>query len=453
MKLIKTLFLLITFLFLFHNTSMANISKGIATLGQMLGLPEWGISERLAKTARQTVPSYTGGGVLGSGGYVRSPVAGGTSIYPISGGQYTSGQYKGTSAVGTNPSGYNITAPVIPSSSGQVQGVQAPVSGGDGGGGGGGGLGNPPRITAKPGDWDFDANAFGGFNFQEGMYNDQLNAEIESMYNAGMGAWNTAQTTAEAGKTAMERQAEADYAANVGQLGTTKTGALGGLETQKRKGQTQKEDAMAAARRLFAELQMGRRQRFGGATSAGQAASEIQGAEFQRQQGQTARQTNEFFQQIEGQKQNVESQYQAGLLQLQQAKQQSLTNAQLEFSNIISQIASGRAQTEQQKSQMRLNALLDLRNKAFAIQQQDMTFKQQLALMKEQSLQNMQSYSQTAGGAVQSGTTAYGNLTNQLSQQPQFSTMGQTQTPQQTAYQGQTTPTKQKNWWEQASTA
>jgi len=247
-----------------------------------------------------------------------------------------------------------------------------------------------------------------GWDYQGSQ--DQYMAEIQNAYNAGMGYWNTAEANLQKNLGLMKGQAESDYTANVGQLDTTSQSTLKGLATQKRAGQTRKEDAMAAARRLYSELQQANRQRFGGATSAGEAAGGIQGAETQRQMGQTWRQSNEFFQQIEGEKGNVENQYQSGLLQLQQAKQQALTSAQLDFNNAITQIAQGRAQTEQEKSQARLNALMDLRNKAFTIQQQDMQFKQQLDAMREQSLININAYNQTAGSSLASGANAQTDL-------------------------------------------
>jgi len=289
----------------------------------------------------------------------------------------------------------------------------------------GGGGGTPSGSSAPPSGSSAPPSGFTTpeGNWYEGSMEQYMN-EINNAYNAGMGYWNTAEKNLQANLGILKNQAQSDYAANVGQLGATKQSTMTGLETQKRAGQTRKEDAMAAARRLYNELQMANRQRFGGASSAGLAASEIQGAETQRQMGQTWRQANEFFQQVEGQKQNVESQYQAGLLQLDQAKQQALSSAQMEFNNSITQIAQGRAQTEEQKSQARLNALMDLRNKAFTIQQQNLAFTQQLEAMKQQSLLNIDAYKQTSGTALAAGNQATSNLYNQTTNNPSNYTVG-----------------------------
>lgn len=401
----KKLILLITFLLLFHNTSMVDFATGIATLGQMLGLPEYNISERLGGSNTQTVPSYGIGssGLLGQSGYVASPVSGGVQNWPVSGGVAQGGPQSGQTVL------YNP---------GAVQGtsIQQPS-------GGGGGSGPPAEFSVRgynvgdkvrgPDGRMYDVIDPGRNLYQlsggqgDNMSGDQYNAEVENAYNAGMGAWNTAEQNLNKNLGTMQTQAESDYAANAAQLGTNRQQTLGTLDTQTRGTQTKKEDAMAAARRLYSELQMGNRQRFGKATSAGGTISEIQGAELQRQQGQTSRAANETFQQIETARKDVESQYQSGLMQLQQAKQQALTSAQLDFTNQITQIAQGRAQTEQQKSQMRLQALMDLRNKAFTIQQQNTTFQQQLEAMKQQSMLNIEAYQKTAGNAVTTGTNAY----------------------------------------------
>jgi len=267
-----------------------------------------------------------------------------------------------------------------------------------------------------------------GFNTPEGNWyqgsQGEYNAEIDNAYNAGMGYWNTAEENLGKNLDLMKGQAQSDQEANIGELGANKKLALTNLEKQKRAGETEKEDAFAAARRLWQELQQGARQRFGGSTSAGQAISEIQGSEMQRQMGQTWRQANEFGQQIMGAVNNVEEQYNSGVLKIKQATQQALTNAQLEFNNSITQIAAGKAQTEQEKSQARLNALMDLRNKAFTIQQQDQTFRQQLETMKQQQLLNIDAYKQTSGNAVNQGQNAYSTFQDQTNQGIDYSQVG-----------------------------
>ena len=282
-----------------------------------------------------------------------------------------------------------------------------------------------------------------GFNTPEGNWyqdtQDEYNKEIDNAYNAGMNYWNTAEANLGKNLDIMKTQAQSDQEANLGELGANKASALTSLEKQKRAGETQKEDAFAAARRLYQQLQQGLRQRFGGATSAGAAVSEIQGAEIQRQMGQIWRQANEFGQQIMGAVADVDEQYKAGVLKIKQATQQALTNAQLDFNNSISQIAAGRAQTEQEKSQARLNALMDLRNKAFTIQQQEQTFQQQLETMKQQQLLNIDAYRQTTGSATSTGANAYNTFSQQAAEPTQYSQVGQAAQETTNPYVGQIT--------------
>lgn len=277
------------------------------------------------------------------------------------------------------------------------------------------------------------------------------NAEIQSAYDASMGYFNTAQDTLTKNFGLTQDQINSDYGANTAQLGSDRTQAMGTLDTQERAGQTRKEDALAQARRLYQQLISGTQARFGGTSSAGKYASEIQGAEQQRQMGQVDRQSNEFVQQINTARNNVESQYQTGLLKLKQTMQQSLTSAQSEFNSKIADIASSRAQTEQAKASMRLQALQDLRNKTFAVQQQNTQFEQQLAAMREQSnlqIQNYASQTQQAQNFGQTGLNTFNQSTSGFNPQSTISYNPQNSS---NPYVGQTTQQTgtQKNWWEQ----
>jgi len=127
-----------------------------------------------------------------------------------------------------------------------------------------------------------------------------------------------------------------------------------------------KEDALSAARRLYSELQQGYRQRFGGASSAGEAAMALTGNEQQRQMAQTNRQAQET------------------LAQIDQQSAQALNTAQAEFRSRLDQINQNRTLVESQRLTARRSALQDLANKAFAIKQQQDAFKQNVALMQAQ---------------------------------------------------------------------
>lgn len=127
-----------------------------------------------------------------------------------------------------------------------------------------------------------------------------------------------------------------------------------------------KEDALSAARRLYSELQQGYKQRFGGASSAGEAAMALTGNEQQRQMAQTNRQA------------------QQALADIDMQAAQSLQAAQSEFRSRLDAINNNRTMVESQRLEARRQTLLNLANQAAAIKQQQDAFKQNIALMMAQ---------------------------------------------------------------------
>lgn len=128
-----------------------------------------------------------------------------------------------------------------------------------------------------------------------------------------------------------------------------------------------KEDAQSAARRLYSELQQGYKQRFGGASSAGEAAMALTANEQQRQMAQNNRT------------------YQEAVAQVDLSASQAIQSAQSEFRNQLLAITQNRVATENERLAARRQALSDLSQKVFAIQQQRESFKQNIALMQEQA--------------------------------------------------------------------
>lgn len=128
-----------------------------------------------------------------------------------------------------------------------------------------------------------------------------------------------------------------------------------------------REDAQSAARRLYSELQQGYRQRFGGASSAGEAAMALTGNEQQRQMAQNNRT------------------YQESIAQVDLSANEAIRAAQSEFTSRLDAIRQNRTQLEADKLVARRQALQDLSAKVFQIQQQREIFKQNIALMQEQA--------------------------------------------------------------------
>ena len=154
-----------------------------------------------------------------------------------------------------------------------------------------------------------------------------------------------------------------------------------------------REDAQSAARRLYGELQQGYRQRFGGASSAGEAAMALTGNEQQRQMAQNNRT------------------YQESVAQVDLSANQAVQSAQSEFRNQLMAINQNRTAVESERLAARRQALQDLSNKVFQIQQQRETFKQNIQLMQEQA--RIQNESNMKGMSVNPNTnlTLSGNQT------------------------------------------
>ena len=143
------------------------------------------------------------------------------------------------------------------------------------------------------------------------------------------------------------------------------------LGTAEQQAGVQKEDALAQATRLYNELQQGSRQRFGGASSAGEAYNELAKREFLRNQGGVQRTYAEAQQQIQLQKANLNQMYSNAVNQLELQRTQYMNQAQRDFQSKLDEIDSQRFQAgaakESDISNAKLQALQDLRNQIYQI--------------------------------------------------------------------------------------
>lgn len=144
-----------------------------------------------------------------------------------------------------------------------------------------------------------------------------------------------------------------------------------GLATAGDQAGQRKEDAFSAARRLFNELQRAGQQRFGGASSAGEAYSALADRELVRNQGDIQKGYEQAMQQIQVQKSNLDNTYSQALAQLDLQKTQLINQAQREFQNKLMEIERQRTELGGAKAaditNMNLQALQDLRNQIYQI--------------------------------------------------------------------------------------
>ena len=292
---------------------------------------------------------------------------------------------------------------------GSAPGASTSNTGGTGGTGGSPVVSNPNPQPSGPSSEEQARmqainDAYSGYNSYFGQAENALNSDRQSALTS----------------------AEGDFNINSKMLGNQLAQGQGTLAGNEKAAGVRKEDAMTAARRTFGELQQGGRQRFGGASSAGQAFSELSNRELMRNQGGINTGYESAIQEIAGQKLKLEQDHQMGLMQLEKSKQDSIAKVNSDFQNKMAEIGRMRAETEAAKGQQRLQALQDLRNQVYSIQLQNQQFAQQLAMQKaadsgtlDKYLASLQGATATGAGAVNTfGSVAGANTGTNLAVNP-----------------------------------
>jgi hypothetical protein len=243
----------------------------------------------------------------------------------------------------------------------------------------------------------------------QGPSQEDINREIDNVYAGSMDYLNQAENNLNKDLTSTQSGIEGEFGVANQKLGDQRTQAQNRFAFQETEATTRKEDAFSAARRIYDETRRGANQRFGGSSSAGQAASEIQGREFQRQAGETQRTHMQVMGQIFTQREEVEQDFNTKTLELATQKRSAMDQALKDFTQKQMAIMSNKAQIGQAKAQARLSALQDLRDKVYAIQLQNTQFEQALMLQKQQSISSLNNYAAQAQQALGLSDNAYQN--------------------------------------------
>ena len=241
------------------------------------------------------------------------------------------------------------------------------------------------------------------------------NRLIDEAYGASGNYLNQAEGALRSDYPTVLNDIEGQYGLGVNQATSGKSATLNTIGEQQTMAEQRNGNVMADARRLYDELRRGYTQRFGGSSSAGQAASEISAVEQQRQQGKIQQDFGNTMRQVEQARTQVESKFQEQLAQLKQTKDTAVNEANRDFQNKLLQISQSRAENEQAKAQARLSALQDLRNKVYQINLQNLQFQQTLQAQKQQADTGLASYSQTLGGYGQDATSSVGGFNPEVS--------------------------------------
>jgi len=270
--------------------------------------------------------------------------------------------------------------------------------------------------------------------------------ELNNIYNAAME--QAGKQSQYAGQLKESNIADIQNQFGVGQqtLDTSKSQTLGSLQDSQISARQQQETALDAARRLYNELGQGYQQRFGGASSAGEAAKALSNVEQQRQMGQTRQGYQDTVRQIETQKVNVEENYKNSLMELQAKRDSAVREANNNFQSAILSIEKDKGIAAQEKALAKMNLLKEYKTELFNIKAQEAQFAANLQLMKEQANIELDSYAKQAAMSRSSGTSALSNFSSTASRTPSSNlTVGDSQL-QEAAMTGQINKDELQNY-------
>lgn len=336
-------------------------STAVERIGSRLGVPESGISEWIA----------------GSNNYYGQPA----NTAPQS--------YASTGQSSTQNMSYAPQMSYAPSG-GSVLGVS---TGGNTGGGSSSGGGGTQQSSGNP--------------YANIQPSGPSREEIDSAFNPILDVYNQAESNLRSQLPGLISEAEAQAAASRSLLGNQRTSANEMLGQQEQSTETQRARQSAQQRQTLQELQLANQQRFGGASSAGLGASELQGREFQRSQFGIQENAQQALQAIGQQKMSVEREYQQGLQQLEVNRQQAVNDINRKFQDRLLEINARRGETEAAKAQARMQAVQDLRNQAFQINVARAQFEADLRSQAQQNLSYLTQAENQFTGAGQAGVQAY----------------------------------------------
>lgn len=284
-------------------------------------------------------------------------------------------RYAGPNFIGPTLSGPSPTAP------GQVLGAATTVNT------------PPPANNAPPG----GGGGGGGGGGPTGQSEDDIRRQIDEAYNPAMGYLNETEGQFKNALSGAIDQAGSAYGSAVGTLqGQYNTGTEQ-INAQQNEAGMRRENALAASRRLYDELRKGWQARFGGASSAGEAAYELGSNEQQRSQGGTMQEYERTMGSLTQSRNELERNYNNGLLKLKEFKDTAIASAQQFFANKLQEINSNRAMLESQKGQQRLLALQELRNNIFKINSDTSNFQKELDQQKQLQALELDDYIKKAG--------------------------------------------------------
>lgn len=242
---------------------------------------------------------------------------------------------------------------------------------------------------------------------------------IDQEANARLGDLNNQAGVAGQNFSSIQGDINSSYNTSRDSLGRNLATSQAQIDTSAQQGEQRKVDALSAARNLYNELIMGGQQRFGGASSAGEAYQALTGRELQRNNQQIGTDFNSFMSQITMAKQTVQSKFDDAVSQLENQKQQALSQATRDYQNTLAQINSMKSQVAGEKANRQLAALQELRNNIYNINIATAQNSQALNQFKQQQEAELEGAINQFGLQANSAQAGVGNFGAQASTNPQ----------------------------------
>jgi hypothetical protein len=318
--------------------------------GSWFGLPDFGVTEAI-------------GGLFGG----QRTAQGGSNLY----GPQSSANYTPSSIPNPTPTFKDPQAGVKGLQTNRVATNQTPAA---------------PAQT-------FDANAA----------QNQLMGQVDSAYGDVYGNLNNQESQLRGGEQDLYNSFTQPYDAQQPILDQARDQGLQLNQSQVNDTNQTKENALAAARRLYQELSQGVQQRFGG-NSAGEFANAFYGREFQRGQGNIQNTAGQNIQKLYDAATKINEDHEAQTKQLSMQKEAALSQARDVFNQRLTAINNARLGADTNKAQLKLQALQDLRSTIANVQSSALAYQQQIqsqvAQMQGQLAANVQAYKAQAGQAT-----------------------------------------------------
>jgi hypothetical protein len=243
-----------------------------------------------------------------------------------------------------------------------------------------GGGGNPPRATARPGDKDFDANAFGGWNFALGRYNDQIRGDISSGYDAYFGQLDSMLGDLPNQQNTQEQMVNNQYNQGVSDLNAQKDMSMQDLATSRRKNEEQQvkslKDIASNIRNLMQAGQVYLGARGAGDSSAANMYSYALTKEGSKQRANVLSQTRSIENDIADREAKLNTVVTQELGRLKTERDNNILQIVSEFQNAKQRLQEAKARGQLEKGQSLASLSQSLLQQAQArLMQEDQNFK------------------------------------------------------------------------------